>query len=171
MRSLLVALVLLVSPALASSAAAEGPDYSCIRFVQPGQRWILEDGVRDSPTLASLAGALCRTDVIAYVLVDLTMRSGLAGSCGLVTAVPNNRYLIIRLSNRLPNGIDRIATLSHELEHALQIGRAPWVRHPTDVLLLQKVLSPHAPHAIEAERVEAATRQEIAGPSGTKLLH
>jgi|GEM_PF-5781608 len=169
MRILMLALVVLLSPAALPMAAAHTSDHSCIRFVQPGQRWILDRGVRESPTLASLADALCGTDVIAYVQVDLTMRHNLAGSCGLFAAAPHNRYLIIRLSSRLPNGLDRIATLSHELEHALQIGRAGWVRTPADVLLLQRLLSPHAAHSIAAERVEAATRQEIAGVGGSRL--
>jgi hypothetical protein len=168
MRIVVLALVLLLSPAAMPAAAAQTSDYSCIRFVQPAQRWILDRGARESPTLASIADAVCDTDVIVYVLVDLNMRRDLAGSCGLFADAPQNRFLIIRLSSRLPSGLDRIATLSHELEHALQIGRARWVRTPSDVLLLQRLLSPHAPHSVAAERVEAATRQEI-GLGGARL--
>jgi hypothetical protein len=169
MRILVLALVLLLSPTALPTAAAQTLDHSCIRFVQPAQRWILDRGVRESPTLAGIADALCGTDVIAYVQVDLTMRRDLAGSCGLFAAAPHNRFVIIRLNSRLPSGLDRIATLSHELEHALHIGRARWVRTPADVLLLQRLLSPHAPHSIAAERVEAATRQEVAGVGGARL--
>lgn len=157
-------LLLLVCLAAASTSPAQASPYPCIRFVQPDQRWILDQGVKESPTLAGLADALCRTDVIAYVRVEISMRSTLAGTCGLITTTPYNRLLLIRISNRLPHGLDRIATLSHELEHAVQIGRAAWVRSAPDVLTLQRLLSPDAPHAVEAERVEAATRQELAGP-------
>jgi hypothetical protein len=162
MRHLLLAVVLLVSPALPQIAEAQESDRSCIRFVQADQRWLLEKGARESPTLANLADELCRTDVIVYVRVELTMPNSLAGSCGLVTSAPTRRYLVIRLNNKITFVMDRIATLSHELEHALQIGRAPWVREPADILLLQQLLAPDTPHAIGAERVEAATRREIA---------
>ena len=166
MRTLL--LVLLVSLAAPAICPAQASEFPCIRFVQSGQRWILDQGIKESPTLAGLAHALCRTDVIAYVRVELTMRSGLSGTCSLIAAAPQNRYVLIRLNSRLASGIDRIATLSHELEHAVQIARAPWVRSPADVLALQKLLSPHAPHAISAERVEAATRQELTGPRAVR---
>jgi hypothetical protein len=168
MRHLLLALVLLLCPTVPSIAAAQEPDRSCIRFVQADQRELFEEGVRKSPTFANLADALCRTDVIVYVRVDLTMRKNLAGSCGLITSAPTRRYVSIRVNNDLTFIMDRIATLGHELEHALQIGRAPWVREPGDVLLLQQVLSPDAPHAIGPERVEAATRQEIAAANRTR---
>jgi hypothetical protein len=68
----------------------------------------------------------------------------------------------IRLSSDLTHAIDLIATLSHELEHALEIARASWVRHPVDILALQRLLAPNASHAPGPELAEARTRRELA---------
>jgi hypothetical protein len=79
-----------------------------------------------------------------------------------VTATPVSRILLVRLNGRLQFATDLMATLSHELEHALQIGRAAWVRNAPDVLQLQRILAPRGGHAESAERAESATRREIA---------
>jgi hypothetical protein len=172
MRLVVATLLLCFWPAISPGTAAEDA-YPCVRFVHASGRWLLSDGARRSPTLAYIAQALCRTDAIVYVRVDLTMKSGLAGSCGLVTATPVSRILLVRLNGRMQFSGDLMATLSHELEHALQIGRATWVRNPRDVLQLQRILAPGGEHAESADRAEAATRQEIAAavpvrPSGVR---
>ena len=161
MRLMVATLFVCFWPALSPGTAAEDA-YPCVRFVQPAGRWLLRDGARQSPTLSRIAEALCRTDAIVYVRIDLTMKSRLAGSCGLVTATPLSRILLVRLNGRMQFSGDLMATLSHELEHALQIGRATWVRNPRDVLELQRILTPGGQHAESADRAEAATRQEIA---------
>jgi hypothetical protein len=165
MRLWLLAVVLCLCAPL--SARAEPPEYPCLRFIQPDQQWILEEGVRVSPTLRDLAGALCETDIIAYVRIDLKMRPNVAGSCALLGSSAVNRMVSIRLSSQLTHAVDLIATLSHELEHALDIAHAPWVRHPADILTLQRLLAPNATHALGPELAEARTRRELAS---TKLM-
>jgi hypothetical protein len=161
MRLKVATLLVCFGPAISPGAAAEDA-YPCVRFVQPAERRLLRDGARLSPTLSRIAEALCRTDAIVYVRVDLGMKSGLAGSCGLVTATPVSRILLVRLNGRMRFAGDLVATLSHELEHALQIGRAAWVRTPRGVVQLQRMLTPGGGHAESADRAEAATRREIA---------
>jgi hypothetical protein len=151
------------------SARADPPAYPCLRFIQSDQRWILQEGVRVSPTLRDLAGALCETDIIAYVRIDLKMRPSVAGSCALLGSSAVNRMVSIRLSSQLTHAIDLIATLSHELEHALEIAHASWVRHPADILTLQRLLAPNGTHAIGPELAEARTRRELA--SARLMVH
>jgi hypothetical protein len=160
----LIAAALLVClwPAISQGTGSREEEFPCVRFVQPAQRWVLRDGARQSPTLSRTAESLCRTDAIVYVLLDLRMKPGLAGSCGLVTATPVSRLLLVRLNARTQLVGNLIATLSHELDHALQIGRNAWVRDARDVQRLQQILSPGGGHAASADRAEAATRREIA---------
>ncbi len=156
---LLAVIVCLCAPA---PARADPPAFPCLRFIQKDQRWILEEGIRVSPTMRKLAEALCETDVIAYVRVDLRMRPNVAGSCALLGSTLVSRMVSIRLSSDLTHGIDLIATLSHELEHALDIARASWVRKPSDVLTLQRLLAPNGTHAPGPVLAEENTRRELA---------
>ena len=167
MRQMVATLLVCFWPALSPGTAAEDA-YPCVRFVQPAERRLLRDGARRSPTLSRIAEALCRTDVVVYVLVDLRMKPGLAGSCGLVAVTPVSRMLLVRLNGRMQFSGDLMATLSHELEHALQIGRAAWVQTPRDVLQLQRILTPGGRHAESADRAEAATRHEIAAAAALR---
>ena len=127
-------------PAMSQGTGSREDAYPCVRFVQPAQRWMLREGARRSPTLSRIAESLCRTDAIVYVLLDFRMKPGLAGSCGLVTATPVSRLLLVRLNAKAQLAGALIGTLSHELEHALQIGRAAWVRDARDVRRLQEIL-------------------------------
>jgi hypothetical protein len=154
-------LMLLVSLVTALPVEGQNADTKCIRFVQPDQRWILRDGMRASPTLARIATELCQTDVIVMVHVDFLKRSIVRGACSLVSATPIGRYLRVRLNGRSQRVIDIVAVLSHELEHAVQIGHATWVRRPEHVLTLQRLLVPMADHSVAAERAETTTRREL----------
>jgi hypothetical protein len=154
-------LMLLVSLVTALPVEARNADTKCIRFVQPDQRWILRDGMRASPTLARIATELCQTDIIVMVDIDFLKRSIVRGACSLVSSTPTNRYLRIRLNGRSQRVTDIVAVLSHELEHAVQIGHATWVRRPVQVLTLQRVLVPLARHSVAAEQAEVTTRREL----------
>lgn len=149
--SLAVWLALWVAPA----------DVSCLRMAQPGQRWLLDLSMKRSATFAALVRALCQTNVIAYAELSLTMPRSKAGSCQLVVSTPTTRFVRIKLNALQLSGVDLIAVFSHELEHAVQIGRATWVRYPRDVLMLQRFISPQLAHSAEAERVEAQARREV----------
>jgi hypothetical protein len=156
---LLAMIVCLCAPA---PARADPPALPCVRFLQPDQRWILDEGIQVSPTMRKAAEALCETDVIAYVRIDLRMRPNVAGSCALLGSTLVSRMVSIRLNSDLTHGVDLIAVLSHELEHALEIARASWVRRPADVLVLQRLLAPNGSHAPGPVLAEENTRRELA---------
>jgi hypothetical protein len=155
------ALLLMVCLVATRATDAQHADVECIRFLQSDQRWILTAGMAASPTLASIATELCKTDIIALVHVDHIKRSPIRGDCGLLSATPKSRYVRIRLNGRSLSLVDLIAVLSHELEHAVEIGHATWVRRPEHVSTLQRVLVPLANHSVAAERAEARTRGEL----------
>jgi hypothetical protein len=146
---------------LASTSHTPAASFACVRTAYAGVREMIDGGLRRSPTLVRLATELCRTDVIAYVEEPLVMRHDLAGTCELIVSTPLARFVRIRLNRLALNGIDRIAILSHELEHAIQIGLAPWVRQPADLARLQRVLSPSGGHDKHADRAEADARRDM----------
>src|SRR5687767_11548504 len=111
MRRIAATLLLCFGPDISPAAAAEDA-YPWVRFVDAAAGRLLREGARHSPTLAAMAAALCRTDVIVYVRVDLTLKPGLAGSCGLVTATPVSRFLVVRLNGRMQLAGDLMAVLS-----------------------------------------------------------
>jgi hypothetical protein len=140
------------------SRAEEVP---CIRLADPGQQRLLVQGLTKSPTFARVAAGVCRTDAIVYVELSHTMRSAVAGTCQLVVTTPANRFLRIYLNARVLNGAELISVLGHELEHAGEIGRAPWVREPDDVTRLQRTLAPGRAHSPEADRVGMQVLREV----------
>ena len=146
-----------------AATPARASDVPCIRLADPRQQHLLVQGLTKSPTFRRVAAAVCRTDAIAYVELSHTMRPPVAGTCQLVVATPVNRFLRIRLNVRVLNGAEMVAVLAHELEHAGEIGRAPWVREPADVSRLQRTLAPGRTHSPEADRVGTQVLREILG--------
>ena len=149
---------------LAASTRPAVDATSCVRVTGAGQRQIVERGLQQSPTFARVVTALCRTDVIAYVELSLTLRAHLSGTCQVVAFTPRARFVRIRLNARSLNVLERIATLSHELQHALEIGTAKWVRNDNDVLALQRMMWPADRHSAAAVRAGTDTLRELFGP-------
>lgn len=136
-------------------------DVPCIRIVDARQQRVLVQGLRQSSTFTRVARALCDTDAIVYVEVSQVMPRDVAGTCQLVVSTATNRFLRIYLNTRVLSGAEMIAVLAHELEHAAEIGRAPWVRQPPDLVTLQRALSGGRGHSPEAARVERLVLREV----------
>jgi hypothetical protein len=108
---------------------------SRIRTLEPDLQALLADGYRRSPTLQRLAGDLARTDGIVYI------RSGRCPVPSLRACLLHSihqaghvRYLWIRISPGKDNEAELLATLAHELQHALEVLGQPWIRTQWDVV-------------------------------------
>lgn len=113
--------------AAATTAAAEGVEIGApdcrVRGVGTEARQLLQEAVRTSPTVARLVEELQATDVIVNVELALLPKP-LNGMVQIAAATPRARYL--RLTLRVPNGRPKtLATLGHELRHALEIAGMP----------------------------------------------
>lgn len=85
-------------------------------------------GVRRSATFASLITALNATDVIVYIEPVRHLPPLLSGRLLLIPQSPRGpRYLRIQVMTHTP-GNDLIATIGHELQHALEVAAASDVR-------------------------------------------
>jgi len=106
-----------------------------IRTTDPKLRDLLRRGFRQSSTFAGLMKRLQRTDVIVYVEDVPRLPGALEGRLMMLPRASGFRYVRIQLSLRgLPD--DAIATLGHELQHAVEVADALDV---TDTVALEKL--------------------------------
>lgn len=127
----LLILVLLAMPVHASAnpAATPHPDRvhnggPRVRPYDPRSAALLVEGLRRSERLRSLVTELEHYNVITYVQIQPGLKGRLAGSLTWVTATEEFRYVRISMSPDL-RGAAAIATLAHELQHALEVAQEP----------------------------------------------
>ncbi len=90
-------------------------------------RTLLDDGAHRSLTFARLLDRIERSDVIVYVEAAPALPISLAGRLMLAACAHGQRYLRIQIA---PAGLpeEMIATLGHELQHAVEVADSPDVR-------------------------------------------
>ena len=106
------------------STALSAEPQSRVRASDARTAAILVDGLGRSETLRVLVDEIERSDVIVYLEIQWNLRRRLAGSLTLAGATPSARYLRISLNPELA-GDAMVATLAHELQHAVEIAREP----------------------------------------------
>ena len=94
-------------------------------------------GVRRSSTFARLLEAIEANDVIVYIESNVDLPMSMAGRLMLVPAHHRQRYLRIQVA---PHGTDEdmIATIAHELQHAVEVAESPEVRDEPGLIALYK---------------------------------
>jgi hypothetical protein len=115
----------LLSLAFTNVQAQVTPD--AVRVVSPLLAATLADGLRGSSTLRALVDELSASDVIVHIVGTPAHEGGRsAGAMHFVQAAGGRRYLRIVVNERLPHDA-RTGMLAHELEHAAEVARAPWI--------------------------------------------
>lgn len=125
-RRLAVAMLLCVS----GSAWAEAVGTRAAFGVRPASafvRDVLEAASVQSATVRELVDELTRSDVFVYVQFGLDSTHERHGRTSLLAATEHGRYLRVFINATLTPG-RRLEVLAHELQHALEIARAPEVR-------------------------------------------
>jgi hypothetical protein len=84
---------------------------------------LLIQGLERSATIRALANQLEQREVIVYLEMQPALRKRLAGMLTWVTATKSHRYVRISLNPELSTDA-AIATLGHELQHALEVANA-----------------------------------------------
>lgn len=97
-----------------------------VRGLSPSVTSLLEAGARRSYTFARLLDSVERSDVIVYVQAAPDLPLSLAGRLMLAGSAHGRRYLRIQIA---PGGTqeDMIATIGHELQHAVEVAESPEV--------------------------------------------
>ena len=83
---------------------------------------ILRDGVARSETVRALVNEIERSDLIVYLEIQWNLSRGLAGNLAWVAATKAARYVRVSLNPELTTDA-MVATLAHELQHAVEIAR------------------------------------------------
>lgn len=109
-----------------SAGAQDLPSASRVRAESRDVRALVAEAVSRSSTVRALVDEIERSDVIVYVRVRPFASQRLEGRTGFIGSRPLARFLAIELA--CPRTLDaQMATLAHELQHAVEIARAPWV--------------------------------------------
>lgn len=168
MKPQLVLLTILFASSAAALAAGttDSTTRARVRGASTPARELLATALRASATVRSLAEELTSSDVIVHVelaMLDTPSRA----TTKLVTATPHSRYLRITI-DRMTSPFEMIPLLAHELQHAIEIARAPEVRDSAGMrkLYARIGMDPQEQHSFETEEarlVERRARREYAG--------
>ena len=182
MHSLSVLLLTLIVNGAPSDATASRPvtpfdktdvrammtsDHRHLRAVDKRVSDAIADGLGRSATFANLVVALDRSDVIVYIETSRGVPSTLAGRMLIVAGPASQRYLRIQIS-AAPRGIELIALIGHELQHALEVAASPDVRDEKSLIALYQAIGhgtrgQHKFDTIAAQDAGRRVRTELIG--------
>ncbi len=136
-----------------------------VRATDDRARQVVRAGGARSSTLARLLDDLDRANLIVYVSTSTDLQP--RGSLYFLARPASTTYLVIRVRAQQTE-VDRIATLAHELHHALEVARAPFVvGTPGDFLRLYQSIGFKCGQARFETRgarlTEAVVRRELEG--------
>ena len=157
MRTLLA---LVFGSLIATTALAANPDETWrearLRPQDARLADLLRAGVARSATFRALVNRLESGNVIVYLSLSQTLRSNLAGKLTWMTKAGNFRYLKATL-NLEQTADQMIATLAHELQHALEVSADLDVTDQRSMLALYKRIGrPSYSGLVEAWETQAA---------------
>jgi hypothetical protein len=117
----LLPIFILCSTVLTTSAFAAGPTGEVRLRPQDGRlEKLLKEGAQRSTTFKALVDRIEASNVIVYIALNPNMKSNLSGMLTWMTRSGNYRYVRASISTDLtPNQM--IATLAHELQHAVEV--------------------------------------------------
>jgi hypothetical protein len=124
--------VLLVAPLV---QAADHPNKD--PHVRPttsgaGVEQLLAEAMRRSATVRSLVEQLDRSDLVVYVQTRPFKSRLTTGHLIFVSAAAGRRYVVVEIACGEPWNT-QLATLGHELHHAVEIADAEWIQSSADM--------------------------------------
>jgi hypothetical protein len=123
-----IALLVALLAAGAAPAAANTSALARVRAVDPGASRLVQEAAARSPTFRELVAEIEASDVIVYVAESDALRGDVQGALRFMGSGAGERYLRVdvRRGDRASiTSLKRaIATLAHELMHALEVAGA-----------------------------------------------
>jgi hypothetical protein len=125
----------------AAGAAAAAPSSATthVRPLTPSAAALVAEASERSSIVRDQLHALALTDVVVYVS-DSMNSSGDEPHASLmfVSQAAGLRYLLVQIDRWKRTPPDRIVSLAHELQHALEVAAAPHVKSSADLALLYR---------------------------------
>ncbi len=122
----LVVVTLLLAPGGSALAQERALHTDPVRPVTPELKRLLDAGYRQSRTFRAIVDGLAGSFIIVHLVPAESLPSGVTSGLKFVATINGYRYLRIFTPTDLDPAL-LIAVLGHELQHALEIGRAPHV--------------------------------------------
>lgn len=152
-------LLLVTIVTLGAGASPRLPEYPHVRTTDPRIQRLIEEAARRSTTFAELYARLQETDVILFVEPSRDLKTSLTGRLVFLKATPLARYLRADVRAELPR-TDMIATIAHEMQHALEIARAAGVRDEAALAVLYREIgAAHHEQTFETESAQDVARK------------
>ena len=159
-RLLLGTAVMLAAAGLVEPVRAGAAEVSGVRSSSPAIRELIDDAMWESPTFRGIVRAIVATDGIVYV-EDGVCRHGVH-ACLLLDVTPAGGYRFLRilvdrqgtLAHR--SRLDLIATIGHELWHALEVLTERTIRSAAAVFLFYLNHAPTSNSTFETVAAVAA---------------
>ncbi len=149
------------------AAAGAARRWSHVRAVTPGAADLLAQATGRSAVITALLDQLERTDVVVYLSDSMARTAGEpAASLRFMTSAAGIRYVHVLIHSWDAPPWERIAWLGHELQHALEIAKAPEVRDGEGVRRLYGRLGWKSPAGFESAGALAMgerVRNELCG--------
>lgn len=147
------------APALAQDTPLPAPHLR----PDPGLRSLVEDAAARSPSIRAAIDRIEAANVIVYVRMAMFRQVGLEGRVGMIAVVNGRRFLAIELACGRPEVVT-MATLGHELHHAVEIADEPSIVDPRTLAAFYTthgMQTSNAPGQLmfETEGAEAAGRR------------
>ena len=109
---------------LAIPAAVSDSLHPHVRTNEQPLAALLRRAAAESPSFESLVARLTNSNLIVYVRTNRLLSRGLDGQLTFMGTAGGRRYIVVSLAWGLPE-LRQMATLGHELQHAVEIAERP----------------------------------------------
>jgi len=118
--------LMLLTLAAQAAAQADRPQHPHVRSGDDEMRRLIDDAASRSSAIREWIDRLQELDVTVYVRTKTFAQRDLQGRVALLSKAGSHRYLVIELACGR-TAVEQMATLGHELFHAIEIAEEPSV--------------------------------------------
>lgn len=162
--SAFIAVVILATTLVPAHAADRATNDQHVRTSEATLANLIRRGMAESPYFRSLVERLNATDVIVYVKSHSNLPSQIEGHLQMIGSGGGRRYVVVALAFGRPE-TRTLATLGHELQHALEIAERPQI---TDSQSMAKAFAEFGYISLVA-RFPEAYETYAAGEAGARV--